>query len=65
MLYVAIEGKPGVIIRLNVRNNKSINNLIITSTSIRLLDLWIIEKEYFTPFNYKLIVFKWLDLNLN
>jgi macrodomain Ter protein organizer (MatP/YcbG family) len=48
-----------------LRNNNSIIDLTFTTTSIGLLNSWLIEEEYTTPFDHELIVFDWLDLNLN
>ena len=50
--------------RLKARNSRSIIDLTFTTTSIGLLNSWLIEEEYFTPSDHKLIVFKWLDLDL-
>ena len=59
-----LNNKPGAIIRSNARNNRSIIDLTFTTTSIGLLNSWLIEEEYSTPSDHELIVFKWLDVNV-
>ena len=59
-----LNNEPGVLTRLNNGNNKSIIDLTFTTTEIGLLKSWSIDKENSTPSDHKLIVFKWLDLNL-
>ena len=60
-----LNNKPGAITRLNARNNKSIIDLTFTTIQIGLLDSWLIEEDLSTPSDHELIVFSWLDLNLN
>ena len=60
-----LNNESGVIIRSSMRNNKSIIDLTFTSMSMGLLESWLIEEEYSTSFNHELIVFKWLDFNIN
>jgi hypothetical protein len=52
-----LNNKLRTIIRLNSRENNSIIDLTFITTSIELLNLWLIEKEYTTPSNHELIVF--------
>jgi hypothetical protein len=60
-----LHNKPGAITRSNSRDNNSIIDLTFTTTSIRLLNSWLIEEEYTTPFNHELIVFDWSDIESN
>ena len=60
-----LNNEPGAITRPNARNNKSIIDLIFTTIQIGLLDSWLIEEDLSTPSDHELIVFSWLDLNLN
>ena len=39
--------------------------MTFTSTAIGLLNSWTIEEEYSTLSDHELIVFEWLDLDLN
>jgi Endonuclease-reverse transcriptase len=60
-----LNNESGAITRPNSRDNNSIIDLTFTTTSIRLLNSWLIEEEYTTPSNHELIVFNWLDIELN
>jgi len=57
-----LNNEPEAITRPNARNNKSIIDLTFTTTSMGLLNSWLIEEELSTPSDYELIVFEWLDL---
>jgi aminoglycoside N3'-acetyltransferase len=59
-----LNNEPGAIIRPNSRENNSIIDLTFTTTSIGLLNSWLIEEEYTTPSNHELIVFNWQDIEL-
>jgi hypothetical protein len=52
-----LNNELGAIIRLNSRENNSIIYLTFITTSIELLNSWLIEEEHTTPSNHKLIVF--------
>jgi hypothetical protein len=52
-----LNNEPEAIIRPNSRENNSIINLTFITTSIGLINSWLIEEEYTTPFNHELIVF--------
>jgi Endonuclease-reverse transcriptase len=52
-----LNNESGAITRPNSRDNNSIIDLTFTTTSIRLLNSWLIEEEYTTPSNHELIVF--------
>jgi Endonuclease-reverse transcriptase len=52
-----LNNEPGAIIRPNLRENNSIIDLTFTTTSIELLNSWLIEEEYTTLSNHELIVF--------
>jgi hypothetical protein len=52
-----LNNELGVIIRLNLRENNSIIDLTFTTTTIELLNSWLIEEEYTTLSNHELIVF--------
>lgn len=60
-----LNNEPGAITRPNSRNNNSIIDLTFTSTSMGLLNSWLIEEEYTTSSDHELIVFDWLDLEIN
>ena len=60
-----LNNKSGIITRSNVRKNQSIIDLTFTFTTIGLLNSWTIKKEFSTSSDHELIVFKWLDLDLN
>jgi hypothetical protein len=52
-----LNNELGAIIRPNLRENNSIIDLTFTTTSIGLLNSWLIEEEYTTLSNHELIVF--------
>jgi hypothetical protein len=52
-----LNNELGAIIRPNLRENNSIIDLTFTTTSIELLNSWLIEEEYTTLSNHELIVF--------
>jgi hypothetical protein len=60
-----LNNELGAITRPNSRDNNSIINLTFTTTSIGLLNSWLIEEEYTTPSNHELIVFDWSDIESN
>jgi Endonuclease-reverse transcriptase len=60
-----LNNESRAITRPNSRDNNSIIDLTFTTTSIGLLNSWLIEEEYTTPFDHELIVFDWLDIELN
>jgi aminoglycoside N3'-acetyltransferase len=59
-----LNNELGAIIRSNSRKNNSIIDLTFTTTSIGLLNSWLIEEEYTTPSNHELIIFDWQDIEL-
>jgi Reverse transcriptase (RNA-dependent DNA polymerase)/Endonuclease-reverse transcriptase len=59
-----LNNEPGAITRPNSRENNSIIDLTFTTTSIGLLNSWLIEEEYTTPSDHELIVFDWQDMEL-
>jgi hypothetical protein len=58
-----LNNEPGAITRPNSRDNDSIIDLTFTTTSVGLLNSWLIEEEYTTPSDHELIVFDWLDID--
>ena len=60
-----LNNKPGAITRPGITHTGSIIDLTFTTIEIGPLDRWAIEEDLLIPSDHELIIFEYLDLDLN